>query len=178
MNKTQFDGKYDGLLTYLVEGQTMKDITNMSMDILYNIYHKDTLLTQKVEQIEDKVFIIYYVFPTYSKMILKLPHVSMLQMHEALLEGLYCCFGKVLKDKIFPIEYNYDSYIKDSLHVIYFKENLRFTKLIKANKEVYLVFSVKNIGHKKIAKSFYSGIVGIDGFVIGEIECLIEKSNK
>jgi len=58
--------------------------------ILGDLYKPEKILTQKVEQIGPGIIKVAFVFPPYERTIQPLDHVSMSQMHEAILEGLYC----------------------------------------------------------------------------------------
>jgi hypothetical protein len=47
--------------------------------------------------------------------------------------------------------------------------------MLKANEPAELTFKVINVEEKKIRGAFYSVTVQIDGFMRGEVECLLEK---
>ena len=58
--------------------------------MLGDLYKPEIILAQKVEQIGPGTIKVSFVFPPYERTIQSLDHVSMSQMHEAILEGLYC----------------------------------------------------------------------------------------
>jgi acyl dehydratase len=99
----------------------------------------------------------------------------MLQMHEAVLEGLYCCIGQAIKTRTIDMPINFETYQKKKLEAIYFRENLTFRKMLKPNEPAELTFEIIGVTEKKIRRTFYSVTIRINGFMRGEVECLFEK---
>lgn len=151
------------------------DVSWLIKDVLGDFYHNDTLLLRSIKQESNNKFMAMYIFDTYQKTIDALSHVSMLQMHEALLEGLYCCIGKVIKDKVFPVQLNYETFLRKRDEAIYYRENLTFKKMLNPGDTACLKFLVKAVSEKKSIRDYYSIIVSVKGFVRGETECLLEK---
>lgn len=152
------------------------DITPDMNSILKDIYHQDTLLTTKVEKIDNRTFEIHFVFPKYLKTVAELKHVSMLQMQEAILEGLTCCGGWVLRENIFSVNFDYDSFKKEGANILLYKENITFKKLLQFNEPAFLEFHFNSVEEIQIKRNFYSFKIGLKGFIVGELECLIEKN--
>lgn len=150
------------------------DITELAKEILKDIYKLENILLERVEEKREKEYLIFFKFPEYSKTNFPLRHVSMLQMHEAILEGLTCCSGIIFKRKIFSIDFNYrDCFAKGGNNLLYYREDIKFVKLIKCNTNVSLTFIFKSITKSKEFDKFYSAIIELEGFVKGTIECLI-----
>jgi len=142
---------------------------------LGNLYKQEKILAQKVEQISEGEFKITFKFPPYERTIQPLDHVSMSQMHEAVLDGLYCSIGQAIKNQAIDTPIDFQTFQENKLDSIYFRENFSFRRMLKANEPAELTFRVIKVEEKKIRKTFYSITVQIDGFMRGEIECLLEK---
>jgi len=144
-------------------------------ETLGDLYRPEKILAQKVEQLGDKEFKITFVFPPYERTIKPLDHVSMSQMHEAVLDGLYCSIGQSIKNRAIDTPIDFKTFQANKLDSIYFRENFSFRKMLKANEPAELKFKVVNVEKKKIQKTFYAVTVQINGFMRGEVECLLEK---
>lgn len=144
-------------------------------ETLSDLYKPEKILAQKVEQINDSEIKVTFVFPPYERTIQPLDHVSMSQMHEAVLDGLYCSIGQAIKSRAIDTPIDYQMFQAKKLDSIYFHENFSFRRMLKANEPAELIFKVVNVEEKKIRKTFYSVTVKVDGFMRGEVECLLEK---
>ena len=144
-------------------------------ETLGDFYKPEKILAQKVEQIGDGKFKVTFVFPPYERTLKPLDHVSMSQMHEAVLEGLYCSIGQAIKNRAIDTPIDFQSFQTNKPNAIYFRENFSFRKMLEANEPAELTFEVVNVEEKKISKIFYSITVKINGFMRGEVECLLEK---
>lgn len=144
-------------------------------ETLGDLYKPEKILAQKVEQIGDGEINVTFVFPPYDRTIEPLDHVSMSQMHEAVLDGLYCSIGQAIKTGAIDTPIDFQMFQAKKLDSIYFRENFSFRKMLKANEPAELTFKVVNVEEKKLRKTFYSVTVEVDGFMRGEVECLLEK---
>ncbi|MEX2029149.1 MAG: hypothetical protein WD963_01560 [Candidatus Paceibacterota bacterium] len=144
-------------------------------ETLGDLYKSEKILAQKIDEIGRGEIKVTFVFPPYERTIKPLDHVSMSQMHEAVLEGLYCSIGQAIKTRAIDTPIDFQMFQEKKLDSIYFRENFSFRKMLKANEPAELTFKVVNVEEKKIRKTFYSVTVQIDGFMQGEVECLLEK---
>lgn len=144
-------------------------------ETLGDYYKPEKILAQTVEQISEGEYKITFVFPPYERTIEPMDHVSMLQMHEAVLEGLFCSIGQAIKNGGFETPIDYEQFQGYKENAIYFRENFSFRKMLKPNEPANLTFKIVKVEEKKLGKAFYSVTVKIDGFMRGEVECLLEK---
>ena len=144
-------------------------------ETLGDLYKPEKILAQKVEQIGVGEIKVTFVFPPYERTIQPLDHVSMSQMHEAVLDGLYCSIGQAIKNRAIDTPIDYQMFQAKKLDSIYFRENFSFRKMLESNEPAELTFKVVNVEEKKLRKTFYSVTVQVDGFMRGEVECLLEK---
>ena len=144
-------------------------------ETLGDLYKPEKILAQKVEQVGAGEIKVTFVFPPYERTIQPLDHVSMSQMHEAVLDGLYCSIGQAIKNRAIDTPIDYQMFQAKKLDSIYFRENFSFRKILKTNEPAELTFKIVNIEEKKMRKTFYSVTVEVDGFMRGEVECLLEK---
>ncbi len=97
----------------------------------------------------------------------------MSQMHEAILEGLYCSIGQAIKNRAIDTPIDFPTFQTKKLDTIYFRENFSFRRMLKANEPAELTFKVVKVEEKKLRRHFYAVTVEIDGFMRGEVECLL-----
>ncbi len=144
-------------------------------EILGDLYRKDKILTQRIEDVGNKKIKVIFRFPAYNRTINKLDHVSMSQMHEAVLEGLYIVVGQAIKNNVTESLIDFQTFQKRKLDMIYFRENFSFRRMLKPDEEAELFFEISEVKEKRLIRYFYSVIVKINGFIKGEVECLLEK---
>ena len=147
-------------------------------EILGDLYKAEKIFAQKVEHLGAGEIKVTFVFPQYERTVEPLDHVSMSQMHEAILEGLYCCIGEAIKSGAMETPIEFESFQANKSRAIYFEEKFSFRKMLKANEPAELKFKVINVEEKRLLKSFYAVTVKIDGFMRGEVTCLLEKTDK
>jgi hypothetical protein len=157
----------------LFETDSQKD--PVVQEILGDLYKPEKILAQKVEQISDGKISVTFLFPPYERTIQPLEHVSMSQMHEAVLDGLYCTIGQAIKTRAIDTPIDFQMFQARRLDSIYFRENFSFRKMLKVNEPAELTFEVVHVEEKRLRKKFYSIVIRIDGFLRGEVECLLEK---
>jgi hypothetical protein len=107
-------------------------------EILGDLYKPEKILAQKVEKVGVGEIKVTFVFPPYERTIQPLDHISMSQMHEAVLEGLYCSIGQVIKDHDIDTPIDFQMFQAKKLDTIYFRENFSFRKMLKANEPAEL----------------------------------------
>lgn len=144
-------------------------------EILGDLYKPDKILAQKVENTGLGEVKITFVFPPYERTLQPLDHVSMSQMHEALLDGLYCSIGQAIKDGTISKPIDFETFQKRKLDSIFYRESLTFRKMLTANEPSELTFKIIKVEEKKLVRLFSAVTVQIDGFMRGEVECLLEK---
>ena len=144
-------------------------------ETLGDLYKPEKILAQKVEQVGDNEFKVIFEFPPYDRTIETLNHVSMSQMHEAILDGALCSIGQVLKNQSIDTDLSYQEFMDRRQDTIYYRENFFFRKMLKANEPAELTFQIVNVEEKKLRRTFYSVTIKVDGFMRGEIEALLEK---
>jgi hypothetical protein len=142
-------------------------------EILGDLYKPEKILTQSIAFNNESVKITYS-FPPYERTIQSMNHVSMSQMHEAILEGLYCTIGLAIKNRTITV-IDFQTFLEKRLDTIYYRENFFFRKMLKANNPADLIFSITDVSEKKLRKTFYSVTIQVSGFIRGETECLLEK---
>lgn len=144
-------------------------------EILGDLYKSEKILARKVEELETGGVAVTFVFPTYERTIAALDHVSMSQMHEAVLEGLYCAIGTAIKKGEGTLPIDFATFQANKLNAIFYQEKFSFHTMLKANEPAQLTFKVSYVGEKKARREYYSVIVTVDGFMRGEVECLLVK---
>ncbi len=144
-------------------------------EFLCDIYKPEKIFAQKIEQKNEGEVSVTFVFPEYERTIRPIDHVSMAQMHEAVMEGLYCAIGHAIRNKYIDAPINYNHFQENKMNSIYFRENFSFRRMLKANEPSELTFKIIKVEEKKIRRSFYSITVQVKGFIKGEVECLLEK---
>ena len=144
-------------------------------ETLSDLYKPEKILAQKVEQIGVGEIKVTFVFPPYERTIQPLDHVSMSQMHEAVLDGLLCSIGQAIKNRAIDTSIDFQMFQAKKSDSIYYRENFSFRRMLKSNEPAELTFKVVSVEEKKIRKTFYSVMVEVDGFMRGEVECLLEK---
>ena len=144
-------------------------------EILGDLYKAEHILAKSMECIGDKEYKMTYKFPSYSRTIDSLDHVSMSQIHEAILEGALCSVGQSIKSGMLEIELCFTEFMDRRKDTIYFRENFTFRKILKAGVLYELDFKVIDVKEKRLRKIFYSFVVSVNGFMRGEFEALLEK---
>src|SRR3989339_339872 len=102
-------------------------------ETLGDLYKPEKILAQKVEQIGVGEIKVTFVFPPYERTIQPLDHVSMSQMHEAVLDGLYCSIGQAIKSRAIDTPIDFQMFQAKKLDSIYFRENFSFRRMLKSN---------------------------------------------
>jgi hypothetical protein len=146
-------------------------------EILCDFYHEDKIITQSVEQLAPNEYQITYIFPPYERTKVPLGHVSMVQMHEAILEGLYCTIGSAIKAGFIETSIDFQTFQQLKPEFLYFEENLKFRRLLQPGEPAQLMFTILAVEDIRLVKQFHSVRVGIRGFISGEVNCLLEKQN-
>lgn len=143
-------------------------------EVLESLYKPGKILAQQVEELKPRQCRITFVFPPYDRTIKAVEHISAVQMHEAILEGLLCTIGTTIQNGFLP-EIDFSTFLKRRLETLFIRENLTFRRMIKPNEEVELTFTITQVGEKQFSKTYHSVVVSIAGFLQGEIECCLEK---
>lgn len=156
-----------------IENEPQQDPT--IAEILGTYYKPEKILAQAIEKVSANKYKISYFFPTYERTINPQGHVSMSQMHEAIMEGLYCSIGEAIREGTLNIGIDMETFLKKRSEAIYFREEFSFRQMLKENEPAELTFEIIKVEEKTLVKKFYSITIRVSGFIRGEVECLLVK---
>lgn len=143
---------------------------SLAADILGSYYKSEHIHTQNVVPLNDGKIELTFQFPPYERTVADQGHVGMSQMHEALVEGLYCTIGYAIERQHVPAPITLQTFIRRMAEALFMRESLSFRKMLKAGESATLTMK---IGEAKevLRQRYYSVTVHIDGFMRGEAEC-------
>jgi hypothetical protein len=153
--------------------------TLQALKVLGGYYQEEHIHTRHVASCDlpngNKALRISMAFPPYKRTLRDQGHVGMSQMHEGLVEGLYCVVADAIMrgviEAIQDLEIFVASQMKDCL---FMREELTFRRMLKANEEGSLTLSVRSVG-EALRQRYHSIIIEVDGFMRGEVECWLPK---
>jgi len=134
------------------------------------VYKEDEVLTTSIEELGEQSYKVTFLFPEYQRSKNPLDHISAVQMQAALIEGLCCVVGCLVKKGTsnFPID------LESITNFLLYKESITFRKMLKPNEVSQLYFQVGNICKIKLRRNFYSISFTFKGFISGSCEALLE----
>jgi galactitol-specific phosphotransferase system IIC component len=160
-----------------IEKENLVNISDLIEVVLFSFYKKEVVHLKMATKKESSVDIEYnfeFIFKEYTRTLENLGHVSMAQIHEAIMEAMYIIAADFIKnstEKIFTID---DFKIKMK-NAIYYKEEITFKKMLDQDTPVQLGASIIKFGEKKSKNNFYIMKVSFSGFIKGEVTCLLPK---
>lgn len=127
-----------------------KNTENLIHQILGWLYKAESILSKKVELIEEWVIQVEFIFPEYPRTISPLQHVSANQINEAVMEWTYLVIGLALKQGLFD-DFTFDDFLEHRTIALYRDLDIKYKKQITSWEIAQLIFSlwdVKNVRWK------------------------------
>ena len=151
---------------------------SLAKAILGSGYKEEKIHTHSIVPLGNATVEATFVFPPYDRSLRDLDHVGVSQMHEALVEGLYCAVGYALERGEITLPFDLQTFIQTKMQAsLFMREQLSFRKLIKPGEEARLTLTVTAIQEKMHGK-YISVTVSIQGFMRGEAECWLRKTEE
>lgn len=134
--------------------------------ILEKMYKPDEIILKKLEEVEERKYIATYIFPEYNRTINPFPHVSIVQIHAALVDTFIGIAEWLVLNKRIPISDDnlFEKYIWRS-------EETKCKKMINFEKEIQLNIEIKVENIEKFILIVYT----LNGFIEGNVKCLLQK---
>lgn len=144
-------------------------------EMLGDLYKPECILAQSVEVSGNGEYTITFEFPVYERTINPLDHVSMSQMHEAVLEAAYCVIGDHIKNQKVELPIDFEKFKASKLDAIYAQESFTFKKMLKAGEPAELTCKVSRVMDVTYGREFHGVVLEFDGFMKGSATCLLPK---
>lgn len=150
------------------------NLMKLSERILGSLYKPECILTKAVEKTGKGEVKVTYVFPPYHRTLEDLGHIGMSQIQEGIIEGLYCAVGYAIDSGDIETTVSIEKYIRNLAHAIFRHENITFQKMLTAGEEAELIFHINDV-QQKLRGDYYIVTLDIQGFLRGEVKCLMKK---
>ncbi len=147
----------------------------LSEKILGSFYKPEVIHTKAVQKIGKGEITVTYIFPPYQRTLQNMDHVSMTQMNEGLLEGLYSAIGYAIEAGEISAAMDLATYIRSMAQALFMKEEISYRKMLKAGEEAELQIKVVNVQQKMRGK-YIAVTLTVEGFMRGEVECWLAVS--
>lgn len=147
---------------------------SLAKDILSSFYKEERIHTQTVVPLGGGAVAVTFRFPPYERTRSDMGHVGMSQMHEALVEGLYCAIGYAIDRQEFPIPFDIRAYIRRMAEALFVRESFTFRRMLRAGEEATLTLRVEEA---TMRRRYYAVLVTVDGFMRGEVECWLQADD-
>ena len=142
--------------------------------ILKPFYRPDRILAQKVEQIDGKNCKVTFKFPAYGKTIQQLDHVSVVQMQEAVVEGLYIAIGLAVKNNPTLSNLTFEEFEKRLGDVLYVQDEASYRQKLPPESEATLTFKVLD---PRLKGGLTAVTVEVDGFTRRKVTCFLTSKS-
>jgi hypothetical protein len=104
-------------------------------------------------------------------------HVSGVQMHAALLEGLYIAVAAAIRDGNFPSSGMSIERFREHRHdFILFTQEITFGKMLRENETGKLLINIEGLTDISLMKEFKQLTFKVKGFMKGTVRCLVPKT--
>ncbi|MCB0347011.1 MAG: hypothetical protein KDD66_17965 [Bdellovibrionales bacterium] len=144
---------------------------------LGGLFKDNCILAREVKTLRDGVFEVSFIFPKYQRTVDALGHVSANQINEAIIEGMNCAIAQAIADGMFPLGVNLEWYREHWADWIVSRQFVEYRKMLDPFRPVSLSYSLLAVEHKVFRREFYRVTMGLDGFVRGEVDWLIETKH-
>lgn len=146
------------------------------LDALTGFYADDQILTRGARRIDSNQFEVSFLFPHYQRTLDSMGHVSAVQMHAALLEGLYVAVAFAIADGSFPApEAGRNSFRRHRADFILFRQDVTFRRMLREGQSASLTIQIGELGDVTFLNRFRKLSFSISGFMQGTVECLLPK---
>ncbi|PIR48813.1 hypothetical protein COU80_03930 [Candidatus Peregrinibacteria bacterium CG10_big_fil_rev_8_21_14_0_10_55_24] len=139
-------------------------------EFLEGLYREDKVHTRSVELLDDGRCRVHFIFAPYDRTVEPMGHVGMSQMHEALVEGLYCSIGHAIQSGSVETPIDFQTFLRTRLQALFMRENVQFRKMLRPQEEATLTFAVREV-QTKMRGAYYAVTCVVEGFLRGEVEC-------
>ena len=138
--------------------------------ILGDLYRPEEISVTDIKQTTPNVTNITYKFRPYPRTLRQLDHVSSIQMHAALVEGLYCATGMSIRSGY--LDFDFDDFLRRQHDMllrsvkISYREQLQFYEPAKLELQTFQPRMFQ--GHDIIR-------TGFEGFMRGNATCVLPR---
>jgi len=143
--------------------------------ILKGVSKQDRIFAEKIERIRHGEYKISYTFPAYSRTVDSLDHISMVQMHGALLEGIYCTLDCALRKEETEFSLDHQIFREEAYQALFIREAFTFREMVQPNELTELNIEIKEVGTRNFQQEYHSVTFATAGFLRGECECVFQK---
>lgn len=144
---------------------------------LSGFYKAESILARSCETVPGRGTEITFWFPAYERTENSMGHVSGIQMHAALLEGLYIAVAASIRDGHFPSSGLSMERFREHRHdFILFKQDITFGKMLRENETGKLLIRIEELTDISLMKEFKQLTFKFRGFMKGTVQCLVPKT--
>lgn len=141
-------------------------------EVLSSHYKAEKIHTCHVETVDEHTIRSTFVFPEYDRTVESLGHVSMAQMHEGLMEGLYACVQHTFETGALNTDIDRSNFVQNAMHSIYKYESIEFVEMLQSEEAATLSICLKSVEESNSAR-FKKATFEVDGFMKGTVVCLL-----
>ena len=146
-------------------------------EALSGFYKSESILARSCESAPGRGVEVTFLFPAYDRTENSMGHVSAVQMHAALLEGLYIAVAASIRDGDFPSSGLSIERFREHRHdFILFKQDIIFGKMLREGETGKLLISIEGLTDVSLMKDFKQLTFKIKGFMKGTVRCLVPKT--
>ena len=146
-------------------------------DALSGFYKPESILARSCVSVPGHGVEVAFLFPAYDRTENSMGHVSGVQMHAALLEGLYIAVAASIREGHFPSSGLSLERFREHRHdFILFKQDITFGKMLREGETGKLLISIHGLADISLMKEFKQLTFKIKGFMKGTVTCLVPKT--
>lgn len=145
---------------------------NYIPEVLTTFYKAEKIHTRHVEAVDGRTIKSTFVFPEYDRTIEPLGHVSMAQIHEALLEAIYCVIQHAIETGPENFDATVDDYLNSRNLAIYKSEAINFKQMLQPGQSATLEVKLESVELSESGR-FRKAKVIFSGFIEGNSTCLL-----
>ena len=145
-------------------------------EVLTRVYKRESLLTYSANYLGNGRATVNFLFPSYSRTVNEIDHVSAMQITGCIIEGWYCAVEDGLYSGRLPSACTQDwFYSACSMNQwLMTRMDVVFRKTLVYGTITPLDFSIVDVSLQRFRKTLLSVTVSYDGFVSGEMTSVIK----
>ncbi len=144
---------------------------------LGGLFREESILTRSLRSLAGGVVEVSFIFPDYERTVDDLGHVSANQINEAIVEGMNCSIAQAIAEGRFPLPVDLQWYRAHWSDWIVSRQFVEYRKMIQPAQVARLQFSILGVELKSFKREFYRLTMGLNGFLRGEVDWLIESTH-
>jgi len=144
-------------------------------EVLGGFYQPERIHTTHVEPRTNLICDVTFEFPPYERTVQDMGHAGMSQMHEGLVEGLYCVIGNAIRKGAIQKPISFQAFLARRKDALFVRESLTFRRQLREKEPATLTLSITDV-QRKMRGKYYAVIVAVQGFLRGEVECWLKNT--